>query len=93
MINYARIGEALIHPTQRRILEAALVFEGPVSPKMLAEWTREPLGNVSYHVGILAGVRKDSPFAECPILELVDTAQRRGAVEHFYRLTRKARLS
>jgi len=50
--------------------------EGVASPNQLANRFGEPLPNVSYHVRILLDL-------EC--IELVETAQRRGAIEHFYR--------
>ena len=91
MINYALIGEMLLHPTAQRILAVMAQAETmTVSPKQLADEMSEPIGNISYHVGTLAGARASSPFHDSPLLELVDTEPRRGAVEHFYRLTRRA---
>lgn len=66
-----------LHPTQVRILEA-LSRNRAASPKQLTDEFGDKLGNVSYHVRILAGAG---------LLELVDTQPRRGAVEHFYRRT------
>ena len=48
------------------------------APNELAKETGEPLGNVSYHVRLLADL-------EC--VELVKTEPRRGAVEHYYQAT------
>jgi hypothetical protein len=45
------------------------------SPKELAEELNEDLGNVSYHVKYLR-------TAGC--IEILDTAPRRGAIEHYY---------
>lgn len=93
MINYALIGRALLHPVQEAILKA---FDRPgvstLSPNQLANLIDIPLGNISYHVGMLAGTRGKSRFADSPVLELVRTEPRRGAVEHFYRLTDSAKL-
>ena len=71
--------KALSHPLRRKILGRA---SQPFSPKQLARELGEPIGNVSYHVRILA---------EAGLIELVKTEPRRGAVEHFYRASRSAR--
>ncbi len=65
---------ALGHPLRARILSLLDVSEG--SPKELAERLGEKLGNVSYHVRILARLG---------LIELVRETPRRGAVEHHYR--------
>lgn len=61
------------HPLRRRILGALQVRNA--SPAELSALLGESLGNVSYHVKILAS--KDA-------IELVRTAPVRGALEHFY---------
>ncbi len=66
--------KAVAHPLRARILET-LAGEAR-SPNELAAEFNEPLGNVSYHVVVLR---------DLGMVELVATAQRRGAVEHFYR--------
>jgi DNA-binding transcriptional ArsR family regulator len=71
-----RLIKALGHPLRQRILHS--LGEGVASPSELSKKLGEPLGNVSYHVKILA---------ECQAIELVKTAPVRGAVEHFYRAT------
>jgi DNA-binding transcriptional ArsR family regulator len=71
----ARLAKALAHPLRVRLL-AALNDEGVLSPNQLAEQVEEPLQNVSYHVRVLHSLG---------CIELVRTAQRRGAIEHFYR--------
>ncbi len=71
-----RLIKALGHPLRQRVLHA--LNEGVASPSELSKQLGEPLGNVSYHVKILA---------ECDAIELVKTAPVRGAVEHFYRAT------
>lgn len=74
-----RIGDqgiitALGHPLRARVLTA--LDEGEASPKELAVRFGEKLGNVSYHVRILARLG---------LIELVRETPRRGAVEHHYR--------
>ncbi len=69
-----RIAKALSHPVRARILQ--ILNERVASPNEIAEYMKEPLGNVSYHVRALLNL-------DC--VELVDTAPRRGAIEHYYR--------
>jgi DNA-binding transcriptional ArsR family regulator len=69
-----RLAKALSHPLRARIL--VLLNEQVASPNEMADLLGEPLPNVSYHVRALVDL-------EC--IELVRTAQRRGAVEHYYR--------
>jgi DNA-binding transcriptional ArsR family regulator len=76
-----RLVKALGHPLRQRILQELRDEER--SPNELAEALGEPLGNVSYHVKILA---------ECDAVELVRTAPVRGALEHFYRARALPRL-
>jgi DNA-binding transcriptional ArsR family regulator len=66
--------KALSHPLRQRILQA--LNRRVASPAELSEELDESLGNVSYHVKILA---------ELDAIELVRTAPVRGALEHFYR--------
>jgi hypothetical protein len=84
-IDFAAIGRRLIHPTQQKILEHMIELDGKVSPNQLSRELDEPLGNVSYHVSVLAG-RKKGRLANQPLIKLVDTKPRRGALEHFYAL-------
>ena len=73
-----RLAKALSHPMRTRIL--AILNERVASPNEIAEMIDERLPNVSYHVRALL---------ELDCIELVSTAQRRGAIEHYYRaLTR-----
>lgn len=74
-----RMAKAMSHPLRARVL--ARMNEGVASPVELAKEFDEPLGNVSYHVRALLDL-------EC--IELVKTAPRRGALEHYYRATRRA---
>jgi DNA-binding transcriptional ArsR family regulator len=69
-----RIAKALSHPMRARIL--MILNERVASPNEIAEMIEERLPNVSYHVRALQDL-------EC--IELVSTAQRRGAIEHYYR--------
>jgi DNA-binding transcriptional ArsR family regulator len=69
------LAKALSHPLRLQILET-LGLRGEGSPRRLAEELGERLPNVSYHVRILH---------ELGFIELTRTAQRRGAIEHFYR--------
>ena len=70
----ARLAKALAHPLRVRLLAA--LNEEVASPNQLAEQVEQPLQNVSYHVRVLLSLG---------CIELVRTAQRRGAIEHFYR--------
>src|SRR5919108_4628529 len=69
-----RIAKALSHPMRARILR--ILNERVASPNEIAEMIEERLPNVSYHVRALL---------DLGTIELVDTAQRRGAIEHYYR--------
>jgi DNA-binding transcriptional ArsR family regulator len=69
-----RIAKALSHPMRARIL--MILNERVASPNEIAEMIDERLPNVSYHVRALL---------DLGCIELVDTAQRRGAIEHYYR--------
>lgn len=86
-LDFAQIGRQLMHPIQRKILErmSRLEGNGGISPNLLARDLGEPLGNVSYHMSVLAGHKK-SKFRSDPLVKLVRTEPRRGAVEHFYAL-------
>src|SRR6187397_2227073 len=76
-----RLAKALSHPMRTRIL--AILNERVASPNEIAEMIGERLPNVSYHVRALL---------ELDCIELVSTAQRRGAIEHYYRALTRARL-
>ena len=69
-----RWAKALSHPLRCELL--TLLNEGIASPSELADRLGEPLGNVSYHVRMLA---------EMGCVELVRTTPKRGAIEHHYR--------
>jgi DNA-binding transcriptional ArsR family regulator len=74
--------KALAHPLRVHIL--ALLNERVASPNQLANELGERLGDVSYHIKALR---------EGDCIELVRTEPRRGAVEHFYRATKRAYFS
>jgi DNA-binding transcriptional ArsR family regulator len=69
-----RIAKALSHPMRARIL--GILDERVASPNEIADMIGERLPNVSYHVRALL---------DLGCIELVDTAQRRGAIEHYYK--------
>jgi DNA-binding transcriptional ArsR family regulator len=72
---------ALKHPLRRRILRA-MADKRRISPRELADRLDESLSNVSYHVRVLA---------ENGAIEEVDSRQVRGATQHFYRCTLRAK--
>jgi hypothetical protein len=76
------VAKAFAHPLRVRIL--ITLNERVASPNLLAQQLDESLNLVAYHVRVLEKY-------DC--IELVDTKQRRGATEHFYRATRRQFLS
>lgn len=77
-----RVAKALAHPLRAEIL--LLLNEQTCSPLELSRLTDNKLENIAYHVRVLRDL-------DC--IELVDTAPRRGATEHFYRATTRALLT
>ena len=71
-----RLFKAMSHPLRFRLL--AKLNERAASPSVLARELDEPIGNVSYHVRVLA---------DLGAAELVETRRVRGAVEHLYKAT------
>lgn len=69
-----RLVRALAHPLRIKILE--VLTERVASPIRLSDDLDAGLSHVAYHTRALD---------KCGCLELVDTAQRRGATEHFYK--------
>lgn len=69
-----RLIRALAHPLRVQILE--ILSERVASPNRLSEELDTGLTHVAYHTRALD---------KCGCLELVDTARRRGATEHFYK--------
>jgi DNA-binding transcriptional ArsR family regulator len=76
------VAKAFAHPLRVQIL--VVLSEKVASPNMLAQQLDESLNLVAYHVRVLEKY-------DC--IELVDTKQRRGATEHFYRATRRQLLT
>ena len=74
-----RLVRSVAHPLRIKILEA--LTDHVASPNAVAEKLDEGLTGVAYHTRALNGLGA---------LELVDTARRRGAVEHFYKATPRA---
>jgi len=75
-----RLAKALSSSLRAEAL--ALIAEGVASPKAIADRLDLDVRNIAYHVRVLR---------ELGCIELVETAQRRGAVEHLYRITEQAR--
>jgi len=69
-----RLVRALAHPVRIQILE--ILSSRVASPNMIAAELDSGLSRVAYHARALE---------RCGCLELVETAQRRGATEHFYK--------
>lgn len=72
---------SLNHPIRWKIV-GQLAGGDPLSPVMISRAIEEPIGNVSYHMRMLLDNRH---------VQLADTRQRRGAIEHFYTLTPEVR--
>lgn len=68
----------LQHPLRRQLLRLYVEEEGRLSPKELADFTKQHLSKVGYHVRVLA---------EQGAVRLIETQPRRGSVEHFYEAT------
>lgn len=80
-LDWQSIARATLHPTQVALLQAIAASDKARSPNELAAEIQEPLGNVSYHVRQLRTKR---------LVRLVRTTQRRGALEHYYKLAEEA---
>jgi DNA-binding CsgD family transcriptional regulator len=74
-----RLAKALSHSVRAQSL--ALVAEGAASPKQIAKRLDIDLRSVAYHVRVLQRLG---------CIELMETRQRRGAVEHIYKATEQA---
>src|ERR1700742_1094431 len=81
-VSDVRYVRAISHPVRMRLL--AILEKEPASPKMLAERLSIALGTIAYHIRTLNSLG---------LLELVDTKQRRGAVEHYYQAKEHPRFS
>jgi DNA-binding transcriptional ArsR family regulator len=77
----ARVVKALGHPV--RVQALTILNERIASPNEISKELGQSVGHVSYHIKVLR---------ECECIELVDTAPRRGAMEHYYRATSRAFL-
>lgn len=75
--------KALGHPTR---LDALRIFNerDRASPNEVAKEMGVDVGHLAHHVRVLR---------DCDCIELVGTAQRRGAVEHYYRATKRANVT
>lgn len=76
------VAKAFAHPLRVQIL--MILNERVCSPNRLSQELDRTLNLVAYHVRVLEKY-------DC--IELVETKQRRGATEHFYRATRRHFLS
>lgn len=77
-----RVVRALGHPV--RVQALVILNERVASPNEISKELGQSVGHVSYHIKVLK---------ECECIELVDTAPRRGAMEHYYRATDRAFLN
>jgi DNA-binding transcriptional ArsR family regulator len=76
-----RLVRAMGHPV--RVQALIILNERIASPNEISKELDQSVGHVSYHIKVLK---------ECDCIELVDTAPRRGAMEHYYRATDRAFL-
>ncbi|MET0557794.1 MAG: winged helix-turn-helix domain-containing protein [Solirubrobacterales bacterium] len=76
------VAKAFAHPLRVQIL--IILNEQVCSPNRLSQELGRSLNLVAYHVRVLEKY-------DC--IELVETKQRRGATEHFYRATRRQLLN
>jgi len=74
-----RLVQSVAHPLRIRILET--LTDHVASPNVMSAQLDEGLTSVAYHTRALD---------KLGALELVDTAKRRGAIEHFYKATPRA---
>lgn len=77
-----RLVRAMGHPV--RVQALIILNERVASPNEISKELDQTVGHVSYHIKVLK---------ECECIELVDTAPRRGAMEHYYRATDRAFLN
>jgi hypothetical protein len=68
------LAKVFSHPIRVKVWHR--LNQSPTSPNRIAMEFGEPLGNIAYHVRELE---------QYGCIELVDTKQRRGATEHYYR--------
>ncbi len=77
-----RLARAISHPLRVEIMVEAL--QAPISPNEYVERRGGVLSNTAYHFRQLE---------KLGCLAVVDEVKRRGAVEHFYEITKRALLS
>jgi DNA-binding transcriptional ArsR family regulator len=79
----ARVIKALAHPAR---LDALRIFNerAQASPNEVAQAMGVDVNYLAHHIRVLR---------DCGCIELVDTAQRRGATEHFYAATEAANVT
>ncbi len=70
--------KAMAHPTKLRIVHAMMPADAVRSPNQLSKIVGETLGSTSYHIRFMT---------EKGVLVLVRTEPRRGALEHYYKLS------
>jgi DNA-binding CsgD family transcriptional regulator len=73
-----RLAKAMSSPLRARAL--ALIAEGVASPKAIADELGLDVRGVAYHVRVLR---------KLGCIELAETQQRRGAIEHIYRVAQQ----
>ena len=78
----AAINRAGAHWIRLRILEILVQSGAAHSPTQLARQAQEPLANISYHTRVLL---------KLGCVKLVRRVPRRGAVEHYYQVTKRGR--
>lgn len=76
--------DALKHPLRRRLLRRYLESTEKLSPRELADLESESLSLVSYHVRVLD---------KLGAIEIADSKQVRGALQHFYLPTARVKHS
>jgi DNA-binding transcriptional ArsR family regulator len=74
-----RLAKALSNPLRAQALH--LIADGIASPKAIAEKLGLDVRGVAYHVRVLD---------KLGCIELAETHQRRGVLEHVYRVTERA---
>ena len=80
-LDWKRVAETALHPTQVEILEAMAACDR-LSPIQFCSKNGHVIGQAAYHFRALRKVG---------LLEPAGTRQRRGASEHYYRLSRDVR--
>lgn len=81
-LHEADLFKALAHPVRKRIIKA--LARRDASPKQLSDEFGVAIANVTYHARRLE---------EFGVIRLVDTARRRGAIEHYFRLETRPGLT